>query len=139
MPIKPENRARYPSNWPEIRERILRRALWRCEHPGCEALHRDVGWWRDGKFVHMNRALRDAGAKAGDTIACSDGSTIKLIMIVLTIAHLDHQPENCSDDNLRAWCQRHHLAYDAEHHKESAYRTRKDKACTADMFEEPRS
>jgi hypothetical protein len=134
MPIKPENLARYPADWPEIRERILRRALWRCEHPGCKALHRDVGWWRDGKFVHMNRALRDAGAKAGDTIACSDGSTIKLIMIVLTIAHLDHQPENCADDNLRAWCQRHHLAYDAEQHKASAYRTRKDKAQTMEMF-----
>lgn len=134
MPIKPENRARYPKDWPDIRDRILRRALWRCEHPGCGALHRDVGWWRDGKFVYMSRAMRDAGCKAGDVIQCNDGSSIKLIMIVLTIAHLDHQPENCADENLRAWCQRHHLAYDAEHHKVNAYRTRKDKAQTMEMF-----
>jgi hypothetical protein len=53
---------------------------------------------------------------------------------VLTIAHLDHTPENCADDNLRAWRQRHHLAYDAEHHKITAYRTRKDAAMTADLF-----
>ncbi|MEY2689497.1 MAG: hypothetical protein RL375_3696 [Pseudomonadota bacterium] len=134
MPIKLENRARYPKDWPQIRERILRRALWRCEHPGCGALHRDVGWWRDDKFVYMSRSMRDAGCKAGDVIRCSDGSSIKLIMIVLTIAHLDHQPENCADDNLRAWCQRHHLAYDREHHRSSAYRTRKDKAQTMEMF-----
>ena len=33
--------------------------------------------------------------------------------VVLTIAHLDHTPENCDDENLRAWCQRCHLTYDA--------------------------
>lgn len=27
MPIKPENRGRYPANWPEIRARILERAF----------------------------------------------------------------------------------------------------------------
>lgn len=26
--------------------------------------------------------------------------------ILLTIAHLDHDPRNCSDDNLAALCQR---------------------------------
>lgn len=31
MPIKPENRDRYPADWPQIRERILRRAGGRCE------------------------------------------------------------------------------------------------------------
>jgi hypothetical protein len=33
--------------------------------------------------------------------------------VVLTVAHLDHQPENCDPANLRAWCQRCHNAYDA--------------------------
>ena len=134
MPIKPENRRRYPKDWPEIRARILRRALWRCEWPGCNALHRDVGWWRGDTFVHMNRALRDAGAKAGDRIACYDGPPIKLILIVLTIAHLDHQPENCADDNLQAWCQRHHLGYDREHHQANAQATRRARANTLEMF-----
>ncbi|MCW3657580.1 hypothetical protein K6L27_05280 [Burkholderia cenocepacia] len=31
MPIKPENRGRYPANWPEIRARILARAGNCCE------------------------------------------------------------------------------------------------------------
>jgi len=136
MPIKPENRARYPKNWPEIRQRILARARHRCEHEGCTAVHRELGYWRDGAWVPLPHVLRMAGYdRAGQVVACSDGPDIKIIMIVLTIAHLDHQPENCADDNLRAWCQRHHLAYDAEHHKANAYRTRKDKAMTNDLFE----
>ena len=36
--------------------------------------------------------------------------------VILTIAHLDHTPENCADDNLRAWCQRCHFAYDLPMH-----------------------
>lgn len=134
MPIRPENKSRYPKNWPEIRERILRRALWRCEWPGCGALHRALGYWLHGRFVHLPRALREAGYKRGDVVACNDGSEIKVIMIVLTIAHLDHTPENCADDNLRALCQRHHLGYDAEHHKRTAYATRMAARHTQDLF-----
>ena len=33
--------------------------------------------------------------------------------VVLTVAHLDHQPENCAAANLLALCQRCHNAYDA--------------------------
>jgi hypothetical protein len=134
MPIRPENRHRYPKDWPAIRQRILQRARWRCEHPGCGAAHHAEGYWRDGQFAPMSRALRDAGCKPGSTIQCDTGETLKILKIVLTIAHLDHTPENCADDNLRAWCQRHHLAYDAKHHQVTAYRTRKAAARTADLF-----
>lgn len=55
--------------------------------------------------------------------------------VVLTVAHLNHRPEDCSDDNLAAMCQRGHLTYDAQHHAETRRRTlRKRKAC-ADLFE----
>lgn len=64
---------------------------------------------------------------------CWEEDTLPVV-IVLTVAHLDHQPENCEPSNLRAMCQRHHLAYDAEHHKRTAYRTRKDAAGTLDLF-----
>src|ERR1017187_3636174 len=37
----------------------------------------------------------------------------KFITIVLTVAHFDHQPENCADENLAALCQRCHNSYDA--------------------------
>lgn len=93
MPIKPENRNRYPTDWKKIRERILARAGNRCEFCGIE-----------------NHTLNERGK-----------------MVVLTIAHLDHTPENCTDSNLRALCQRCHLSYDARHHAENARKTRLDK------------
>lgn len=36
MPIKPENKKRYPANWKEIRAAILKRACNRCEFCGIE-------------------------------------------------------------------------------------------------------
>ncbi len=39
---------------------------------------------------------------------------------VLTVAHLDHTPENVDDSNLRAMCQGCHLHYDRDHHRETA-------------------
>lgn len=134
MPIKPENRARYPKDWKLVRERILKRANYQCEHPGCRARHGVTGYWHNGKFSPMNEALWQAGVKVGDRVACADGSTIKIIKIVLTIAHLDHTPENCADDNLRAWCQRHHLAYDLDHHRATAQATRRARAGTLELF-----
>ncbi|WP_068634936.1 hypothetical protein [Thauera butanivorans] len=136
MPIRPENKVRYPADWQHIRLQILNRARYRCEHPGCGAVHRALGYWRDEKWVPLPRALRDAGVDRPCSMACADGSTVKVIRIVLTIAHIDHQPENCEPSNLRAWCQRHHLAYDAEHHKHTRHQTRRAAARTVDMFEE---
>jgi 5-methylcytosine-specific restriction endonuclease McrA len=109
MPIKPENLARYPKDWKQIRGRILERAKHACEgsplDPDCRVL---------------NGSLHPVtGSK-----------------VVLTIAHLDHTPENCADDNLRAWCQRCHLAYDHDHHQRNAYQTRRA-GKAVDMFEQP--
>jgi hypothetical protein len=39
--------------------------------------------------------------------------------VVLTVAHLDHCPENCEDKNLKAMCQKCHNNYDKEHRKET--------------------
>lgn len=40
--------------------------------------------------------------------------TEKLVKVVLTIAHLDHDRDNheVKDERLRAYCQLHHLAHD---------------------------
>ena len=47
--------------------------------------------------------------------------------VVLTVAHLDHNPQNCSLSNLRAMCQRCHLRYDSPHHRKNAAATRRKK------------
>jgi 5-methylcytosine-specific restriction endonuclease McrA len=36
--------------------------------------------------------------------------------VILTVAHLDHNPQNNTPENLRALCQLCHLRYDAKHH-----------------------
>ncbi len=103
MPIKPENRDRYPSNWREISEQIrVERAGGRCE---CEG--------ECGRGTHDGRCPNMQGGAAYGT-----GS-----IVILTTAHLDHQPENCADDNLRAMCQGCHLHYDRKHHAESRRKT----------------
>lgn len=37
----------------------------------------------------------------------------------LTVAHLNHTPEDCRHENLKAMCARCHLRYDAKHHAET--------------------
>lgn len=39
--------------------------------------------------------------------------------IVLTIMHLNHDPTDNRSENLKAGCQKCHLAYDKEHHRKS--------------------
>lgn len=55
MPIKPENKARYPKNWKQIREAILERAGNRCEFCGLE-----------------NHTINERGSKVVLTIAHLD-------------------------------------------------------------------
>lgn len=102
MPIRPENLARYPHDWPAISWTIRWiRALGRCECRGeCGRYHE---WDPIGRCVNRN-----------ESPAVLTGSTV-----VLTVAHLDHTPENCHPANLRAMCQGCHLRYDREHHAET--------------------
>ena len=111
MPIRPENRDRYPKNWHWIRESILIRAKNRCEE--CGVLNHEWGARDETGFFHR---LPDAMQLYGTEIKLKNP---KIIRIVLTIAHLDHTPENCDPDNLRAWCQRCHNRYDAQHRRET--------------------
>ena len=40
----------------------------------------------------------------------------------LTVAHLNHNPEDCREENLMAMCAPCHLRYDAAHHAETRKR-----------------
>ena len=99
-PIRPSEKARYPKDWKAISLRIRARSGGQCECEGECGLHR----------VHPGprRCTEFNGFKA----EWAKGK------VVLTVAHLDHQPENCADENLKAMCQRCHLRYDAKHHTE---------------------
>jgi hypothetical protein len=130
MPIKPENRSRYPRQWGAIRAAILVRADNCCEWPGCGVSNRSVGIWKAGVFFKLADSRLHLDARTAIQMEVAGD---RLTEIVLTVAHLDHTPEHCDQDNLRAWCQRHHLAYDQEHHVTTAYMTRRERACTMEL------
>jgi hypothetical protein len=46
---------------------------------------------------------------------------------ILTVAHLDHNPANNAEDNLKCLCARCHLQYDKAHHAKNARRTWRNK------------
>lgn len=53
--------------------------------------------------------------------------TGKIVKIVLTCAHLDHDPTHNDDSNLAALCQACHLRHDAQQHADNAAETRRNK------------
>jgi hypothetical protein len=128
MPIKPENRARYPKDWKAIRAEVMERAGNKCEWPDCRVTHGEWGlralngvWYRWDQFAE--------GVEVDGVEFEREGQEPRAAYrIVLTIAHLDHMPENNGEPsnrpNLRAWCQYHHLRYDHAHHMENARITR---------------
>jgi len=123
-PIKPEDRHKYPSNWMNIRLKILERAGHKCEF--CGVMNHDVGYRdRNGKFWSTPGHMADAAALDGD----------KIIKIVLTIAHIDHDPTNNDPENLKALCQKCHLNHDKDQHRLSRQKTRRKKLKIIDMFE----
>ena len=104
-PIRPENKDRYPDNWPEIRQAILDRAGNCCEV--CGVRNHAVGYRDpDGTFVELRGYYADPDYWDGKL-------SLKVVKIVLTVMHLDHTPENCDPANLKAACQRCHNQYDA--------------------------
>lgn len=123
MPIKPENRALYPKDWKAIRAEVLDRAGHQCERCGVQnhvcGLRAKNGDWYDEKQINgMN----------SDWGCALFGYWRPPIRIVLTIAHLDHNPRNNGEPgarpNLQALCQKCHLDHDRDHHLANGRRTR---------------
>lgn len=103
MPINPELKPLYPADWAEISHRIrFDRAAGKCEF--CGARH---GWYRG-----RNGMLWEPSIIAELSLLEAAGFS----KIILTTAHLDHDPTNNAEENLRALCQKCHLAHDLPHH-----------------------
>lgn len=122
MPIRPENKARYPADWKAVSKRILDRAADHCERcgvPNGVMIHRATSSAGDPLWrMADDTAYEDSRcANTGNTVPDTSEDTIdmnrKPVRVVLTVAHLNHTPEDCADENLRAWCQRCHNIYDA--------------------------
>lgn len=114
MPIRPENKARYPKDWPAISKRIRAREGQKCKW--CKAPNNTLICRGEG--IHAGTYALADGDTFDDKIGVPRGPVRgseydgKWVKVILTVAHLDHKPENCSDDNLAALCQKCHNSYD---------------------------
>jgi uncharacterized tellurite resistance protein B-like protein len=109
MPI---NYKYYPKDWPIIRQRILAREEHKCKHcqvPNYAVIER--GKESDYRVIGKNTNYDSACAMRRHA---KKHSRRNAVVIVLTIAHLDHDEWNhdVTDDRLAALCQRCHLMYD---------------------------
>ena len=141
MPIKPENRALYPKDWPAIRAQVLERAGHRCERckaPNHTRIARGTGDDAGTYMLDTDDVFSDETGEHLGQCRHSDYDVLRMVDVVLTIAHLDHTPENCDLSNLRAWCQKCHLSYDAQHHAANAKQTRRARLAIGDLFGEQR-
>lgn len=112
MPISAERMKLYPGGsirsreWQDIRNRILERATFRCE---------GTPMFPECRAVNNDRHPETRS------------------VVVLTIAHMDQNVLNNEDGNLRALCQRCHLAWDAVQHRTNARKTRFAKVGQGDL------
>lgn len=151
MPIRPENMHRYPKDWKDIRAEILEREQNACKFCGLPNYAWVIRWPGEGrtyllradhdKSVTYDKAVELAARYLKITLADGideDGPDWRLTRIVLTIAHLDHQPENNGTvgnrPNLAALCQLCHNRYDRKHRAETRGKTRDAKQGQRRLF-----
>ncbi len=108
MPIRPENRHLYPKNWPDISRRVRMEANWTCE----------------GSPTYPD--CRASPYKPHPVTGSK---------VVLTVAHLDHDPTNNERDNLKCWCQRCHNTYDMPMRRQGMLERERKKRAIGDLFE----
>lgn len=151
MPIKPENKSKYPLDWKQIRERVFRRAGGRCERCGvpqyavgyrdgegrfnplagngpCDAAGQGKSWPNFQPLTY-----REAQEFAEVQNCCGDGKRQydddgnHWFVVVLTVAHLNHSLESHDEAGLALLCQRCHNRHDTQHRAGNAAETRRNK------------
>lgn len=137
MPIRPELKHYYGAEWrKQIRPRILDRdghCCAFCGKPNHSEVYQIVEpgrrmWWIEERFrkgAVRRRLVTHNGHTLSwnaDELPLMRGYTVR---VVLTVAHLDHDPANMDEANLAALCQWCHLHHDQQHHANTRA-TRKD-------------
>ena len=113
MPIRPENRKRYPKDWKQISAHIrFVRAKGQCECTG------ECGINHQGR---CNAFHRDPHPVTGSKV-------------ILTVAHLDHQPETRDPKKLKAMCQRCHNKMDAPMRRAGIRQREREKCALGELL-----
>lgn len=145
MPFK---RELYPANWNAISKHIReQRAQNKCEcrgecgqeHNGrCNAPNNEYVWrpsiggqWFDDSEFEPDQP----NGKTHFVHSLAITEMFRRVKVILTVAHLNHNPKDCRKSNLRAMCQACHLRYDAKHHAKNAAQTRRNKKVKAGQLE----
>jgi hypothetical protein len=98
----PMDRSQYPDDWEAIAHMVKEEAYWCCEGCGQSCRLPDES--------PIDFAERFYGSSY--QVPSRDDRLIHPQRYVLTVAHLDHNPENCDRSNLRALCVPCHGRYD---------------------------
>jgi len=127
MPIRPENKARYPKDWKTVVvPRIRKRSGNRCECTGQCGLVHEGTWRSNGNRCNVKNKTVGM-VQPGGTVSCG--------VVILTVMHLNHQPEDCRDENLLHGCQGCHLRYDAPRKQAEMKARRKAQRASGDLFQ----
>ncbi|WP_366658516.1 HNH endonuclease signature motif containing protein [Fodinicurvata sp. EGI_FJ10296] len=136
MPIRPEMRALYPADWPQISGWIrFERAKGCCEQ--CGRPHgRIVRCLPDGRwFDPLIEGWRtQTGALANAWPDIEDYCWFRTTRVILAACHKDHDPANNDPDNLIALCQRCHLIHDRPEHRRRIRLTILQRRALGDLF-----
>lgn len=116
----PMNRALYPPDWDEISARLKEEVGQKCETCGVPN-HALIIRRLDDPFIYL---VIDTDEQWLETLYFEEHEwTEDAIEVVLTTAHLDHNPANNQRSNLKVLCQRCHLVYDSDHHQANRRKT----------------
>lgn len=128
--------SKYPPNWKtEIVPAIRKRSGGKCEMCGVE--NYSVGYWEKNLFHTLSSPPHEVPWMGNESeykqakdiqkhlLEWANITEVKPIVIVLTVAHLDHDEKNhdVKLDRLKDMCQRCHNRYDRKHRGQ----TRKNK------------
>lgn len=138
--------SKYPSNWSEIRKRILERDNHCCKVCGINN-YAVVRWDKENKTwerargnIHIDRygdgdvSYQEARELVKHWNENHDKDDAGWVVIVLTIMHLDHDTTNNIDKNLATGCQRCHNNYDRKYRSANARKTLQKKKGLQSLF-----
>lgn len=110
----PVNQYVYSPEWNDvIRPAALKRAGYKCEVCGVSNKSRII------------RLANDGWLEADDTVLhWAQREGVKVVRIILTVAHLNHIVTDNRPENLKVLCQLHHLQADSKQKKEMALYSR---------------
>ncbi|MFL1463389.1 hypothetical protein ACI6QG_14380 [Roseococcus sp. DSY-14] len=135
MPIRAEFRPLYPPHWKALSAEVrFVRARGRCERCGRPHACRlrclpDGRWWDEA-----SRTWRDGRNRPARWPDLTEAAASRTTFVVLAAAHLNHDPRDNRLRNLRALCQRCHLAHDRAHHRAQRWRTFRRRWALGDLF-----